>query len=93
MKSRQEKFCKINSFLFISISWLILATNGKAQVLLDSAKLDSIPKIESLAEALQNPDGVIKLSLRKQKIKSFTSELFKFKNLQYLDLSKNSIKS
>ena len=73
---------------------VFLGKIGNSQVqLLDSLQLDSVIPITSLAEALQNPDAVIKLELRKQKYKTFPTAILKFKNLQYLDLSKNSIKN
>lgn len=64
----------------------------KAQTqLLDSLTLDTLTGYTNLQEALKNPDAVIKLVLRKQHLKSFPKEILKFKNLQYLDVSKNSI--
>lgn len=59
--------------------------------LLDSLTLASTKEYNDLDLALKNPDSVIKLSLRKKKYKSFPSQLYAFKNLQYLDISKNSI--
>lgn len=59
--------------------------------LLDSLTLDTLTAFTSLEEALKDPDKVIKLELRRNKLKAFPREIFKFKNLQYLDLSKNSI--
>ena len=60
--------------------------------LLDSLALDTIKAYTSLSEALKNPEQVIKLELKRQHYKTFPKDIFKFKNLQYLDLSKNSIK-
>jgi len=65
-------------------------TTSKAQ-LLDSLSLDTMQEIISISEAMKNPDAVIKLVLRKQHLKSFPKEILRFKNLQYLDISKNSI--
>ena len=62
----------------------------KAQ-LLDSLSLDTLTAYTSLAEALKEPNKVIKLVLRKQHLKSFPRDILKFKHLQYLDISKNSI--
>lgn len=59
--------------------------------LLDSVSLAIAPEYTDLQAALENPSAVVKLSLRKQKLKSFPKEILQFKNLQYLDLSKNSI--
>ena len=64
----------------------------KGQIaLLDSLTLDTLTGYTSIAEALKNPDAVTKLVLRKHHLKSFPNDILKFKNLQYLDISKNSI--
>lgn len=62
----------------------------QAQIL-DSISLASVKEYNDLDLALKNPDSVIRLSLRKKKYKAFPSQLYAFKNLQYLDISKNSI--
>lgn len=74
----------------IVICILFFVFQSKAQ-LLDSLFLDTMQGYTSIQEALKNPDAVVKLVLRKQKFKTFPSEILMFKNLQYLDLSKNSI--
>ncbi|MFI5150678.1 MAG: leucine-rich repeat domain-containing protein [Bacteroidia bacterium] len=75
---------------------LLLLFSGGLQAqtpaLLDSLSLDTLTAITDLKVAMQNPDQVIKLVLRKQKLKEVPKEIARFKNLQYLDLSKNSIK-
>jgi len=63
-----------------------------AQRLLDSLALDTMRGHTDLASALKDPDNVIKLVLRKQKLKAFPPEILQFRNLQYLDLGKNDIK-
>lgn len=63
---------------------------GYAQVL-DSVTLADKPEYTSLSVALQKPDSVYKLNLKKQKLKDFPKEIFLFKNLQELNLSKNKI--
>lgn len=82
-------------FKFISKIVLILsltASSVNAQIqLLDSLTLDTLTGFTNLQEALKNPDAVTKLVLRKQRLKSFPREILQFKNLQYLDISKNSI--
>jgi len=77
-------------FLFIIVLTLFFY-NIKAQ-LLDSVSLANLPQEISLDSAKKNPDAVVKLVLRKQKLKEFPVEIFKFKNLQHLDLSKNNFK-
>lgn len=60
--------------------------------LLDSLSLAAVEPYTSLDSALKEPDKVIKLILRKQKLKEFPLAILKFKNLQYLDISKNTIR-
>lgn len=72
---------------------LLLQTAYRAQGgLLDSTTLANYAEYDDLKEALENPLDVVKLVLRKKKLRAFPHEIFKFKNLQYLDLSKNIIK-
>ncbi|TND01824.1 MAG: hypothetical protein FD123_4200 [Bacteroidetes bacterium] len=79
--------------LFSLIVMLAVAVPATAQQkLLDSLALDTMPGYTSLQEALKEPDKVIKLVLRKQKLKMFPKEILQFTNLQYLDLSKNDLK-
>ena len=47
----------------------------------------------SLQQALKQPDSVVSLSLKHQKLKAFPSEILEFKNLQRLDLSRNYIRT
>lgn len=76
-----------------TVSFCCIACLLKAQLpLLDSASLEKMPAITDLQVALQNPDSVIKLVLRKKHFQSFPPEILRFKNLQYLDVSKNNIK-
>lgn len=82
--------CKFFSKIILIL--LLTVSTVKAQnQLLDSLTLDTLTAFTNLQEALKNPDAVIKLVLRKQHLKSFPKEILKFKNLQYLDISKNSI--
>ena len=60
--------------------------------LLDSVTIWKMEAFTNLDSALKNPDKVIKLNLKRKHLKTFPPEIFKFKNLQYLDVSKNSIK-
>ncbi len=60
--------------------------------LLDSAQLAETYTYMDLKEALEHPEMVIKLELRKQKLKTFPVEIFQFKNLQSLDLGRNQLK-
>lgn len=72
---------------------ILFQTAGKAQgALLDSMALANYAEYDNLKEALENPLDVVKLILRKSKLRGFPKEIFQFKNLQYLDLSKNIIK-
>lgn len=60
--------------------------------ILDSTELANTFSYTSIEEALKEPDKVIRLELRKMKLKEFPVEIFQFKNLQYLDISKNAIR-
>lgn len=76
--------------LFLAVLFSI-TTVTKAQ-LLDSLTLDTLKAYTNLEEALKTPEKVIKLVLRRDKYKKFPTEIFQFKNLQYLDLNRNNIK-
>jgi Leucine-rich repeat (LRR) protein len=86
-----------NTFKYFSAKFIFIlivcfaSSFAKAQ-LLDSLTLDTLTGYTNLQEALKEPDKVTKLVLRKQHLKSFPKEILQFKNLQYLDVSKNSIK-
>ena len=80
-----------NPKVLITVTLILCYTISQAQ-LLDSMALANLPQMITLEEANQNPDAVVKLVLRKQKLKEFAKEIFTFKNLQYLDLSKNNFK-
>ena len=60
--------------------------------MLDSASLANSPVFTLMEEALQNPEKVYRLKLRKKKFKIFPVDVLKFNNLQELDISKNQIK-
>lgn len=86
----------IYSVLFVVLLCCTLRVNAQAggynvMPLYDSLTLDTMIGYTDLATALLNPEKVVKLTLRKQKYESFPAELWKFPNLQYLDLSKNKI--
>ena len=78
-------------FKYILLITLSLSGVSLRAQLLDSLSLDTLTAITSMAEAIKNPDAVVKLELKKQKLSAIPSEIRKFKNLQYLDLSKNKI--
>lgn len=78
-------------FLFFIFLFSISRFYGQI-ALLDSVSLAVYQEYTSLEEALKNPEDVIKLTLKRNKFKAFPSELYQFKNLQYLDLTKNNIK-
>lgn len=69
---------------------LVVKTDAQTK-LLDSLALENAYSFTSIEEAMQNPELVIRLELRKKKLKQIPPEVFKFTNLQYLDLSKNKI--
>ena len=65
--------------------------NAVAQPL-DSAATAQLPLFTSLSEAMKDPGSVYRLSLRKNKLDTFPSQIFSFPNLQELDLSRNKIR-
>ena len=77
--------------MFLLIALFCITTATKAQ-LLDSLTLDTLKAFTNLEQALKTPEKVIKLVLKRNKFKTFPTEIFQFTNLQYLDLSKNNIK-
>jgi Leucine-rich repeat (LRR) protein len=81
---------KYFSKIFLVLIFSLTVQGLKAQ-LLDSLTLDTLRGYTDIQEALKNPEAVTKLVLRKQHLKSFPKDILKFKNLQYLDISKNSI--
>ncbi len=81
---------RLITIVVITIVFCLHPQTVKAQ-LLDSLSLDTLTGYDNLQEALINPDAVVKLVLRKQHLKTFPKEIYAFKNLQYLDLSKNAI--
>jgi Leucine-rich repeat (LRR) protein len=60
--------------------------------LFDSLALDTMYAYTTIEEAMKEPDKVVKLVLKKQKLDSFPAAIWVFPNLQYLDLSKNHIR-
>jgi leucine-rich repeat protein SHOC2 len=79
--------------LTILLSFTLCGFVFAQNTLLDSVSLALYNEYTDLKEALKQPDQVLKLSLRKQGLKEFPKDVFKLKNLQYLDLSKNKIES
>ncbi|MGE0568564.1 MAG: leucine-rich repeat domain-containing protein [Bacteroidia bacterium] len=78
------------TYFFLLVVLFLFESKGQIN-LLDSTSLANQFEYKKLETAVQKKDSVVKLVLRKQKLKEFPSEIFEFKNLQYLDLSKNRI--
>ncbi len=74
------------------VLFLILNSNCAAQ-LLDSVSLDTMKGFQSLAEADSHPQQVLKLVIHHQKYHAIPDEIRKYTNIQYLDLSKDHLKS
>lgn len=76
----------------ILLIFAILTFNSNAQnnELLDIKSLTELKAEENLSKANAQ---TIKLSLKKQKLKTIPTEVYDFVDLQYLDLSKNNIDS
>jgi Leucine-rich repeat (LRR) protein len=88
IKNMRFRFYKLFIIAFIFCGKLV----AQEKELLDSAAIEEVYTYMDLKEALEHPEMVIRLELKKQKLKSFPPEIFQFKNLQYLSLSKNQLK-
>ncbi len=82
----------MKKIVLLAIIFLAGLTSSAQENLLDSVALSIYDEFTDLDSARKDPDKVVKLVLRKKRYKSFPTQILKFKNLQYLDLSKNSIK-
>jgi Leucine-rich repeat (LRR) protein len=89
IKNMHSRFYKLLIIVFLSCGKLFSQEGGE---LLDSTQLEEVYTFMDIKEALEHPEMVIRLELKKQKLKTFPKEIFQFKNLQYLDLSKNQLK-
>lgn len=70
----------------------LLFMEAKAQKILEPEDLMRMPVYKSIeATRAANPDSVFRLSLRGKKLNQIPSEVYQFKNLQWLDLSRNRI--
>src|SRR6185312_2058924 len=88
IKNMRFRFYKVLVLAFLFCGKLI----AQEKELLDSAEIEAAYTYMDLKEALEHPEMVIRLELKKLKLKTFPPEIFQFKNLQYLSLSKNQIK-
>lgn len=86
------KFFKKTLLTFILLKLNVLTIHAQnANKIVDSLGLDTLKTYTELDEALQNPQKVYKLVLKKSKLKRLPPELFKLVNLKYLDVSKNKL--
>lgn len=70
----------------------LLLSKAEAQKILEPEELMRMPVYKSIEAArAANPDSVFRLSLRGKKLKHIPAEVYQFKNLQWLDLSRNRI--
>jgi Leucine-rich repeat (LRR) protein len=81
----------IKTFLFPFLLLLTMLTFRASSQSLTPEELAEAHVYTSLQEALDNPEKVYKLSLRKQKIAAIPAEIAQLKNLQWLDLSRNKL--
>jgi Leucine-rich repeat (LRR) protein len=90
---KQNQIVKISLRKLLLLAFLTVGFSLpiKAQ-LLDSLTIYHMAEVDNLDSALKHPDAVIKLVLKRKHLKAFPMEILQFKNLQYLDISKNSIK-
>ncbi len=83
---------KVVRIIGVIVLMASLTLSASAQ-LLDSTKLSKARMYKSLTAALNNPDSVYRLSLKREKLKEIPPEVFTLPNLQELDLSANKLKS
>jgi Leucine-rich repeat (LRR) protein len=76
--------------IIIFVLSLVFSIVVNAQVL-DSIELSQAYEYTSLEEALVEPEKVIVLTLKRDKLSEIPSEIYQFTNLQVLNLSKNKI--
>jgi len=81
------KYLNVITLVFI---FSINFSSANAQVL-DSANLANAVNYRNIKEALENPDEVYKLTLRRKRLTAFPKEIFEFKNLNELNLTNNRI--
>jgi len=81
----------MKTFLIIFTSVLLSTMAYSQNDLMDSLELAMTAEYTNLKEALEHPERVVKLSLKKQGLKDFPLEILNCTNLQYLDLSKNKL--
>lgn len=79
--------------LISSIVLFLFDTSLCSAQLLDSLTLDTMKGFQSLTEADNHPEQVVKLVIHHQKYHTLPDDIRKYTNLQYLDLSKNHLKS
>lgn len=90
MKLLLKTYSKMQIKLKVIISLLFLSFTFNAMS--QDTIIDITGDIyNSIEEALQNPDKVEILVLKRKGYKEFPKEIFQFKRLKYLDLSKNKI--
>ncbi len=73
----------------VAFLFFLLSTDSWSQRILEPEELQRIPIFRHLSHALANPDTVYRLSLKGKKLTYLPAEIFLFKNLQWLDLSRN----
>jgi len=82
----------INLFFSISLGlFLVSHFNLQAQNYQKGLSETDLKIYSSIEEALLNPDSVRYLSLKHKKLKTLPFEIFQFKNLEILDVSKNKL--
>jgi Leucine-rich repeat (LRR) protein len=84
------RLCKMLHLTAAIVFLLFLpVTKVCCQRILEPEELHRLPIFRNLSDALANPDTVYRLSLKGKKLTYLPAEIFLFKNLQWLDLSRN----
>ena len=83
---------RVMFYKYLISSLLIIASLHSEAQLLSSEALDTLPTYTLERALKQDPLIVYKLNLKKMKLSELPEAIFKFKNLQVLDVSKNKLK-
>lgn len=81
---------KSYNYLISTITILLFFVNTTHAQLLDSIAFDTVPTYTLKQSLTKDPLAVYKLKLTRSKLKALPEEIYQFKNLNALDISKNN---
>ena len=89
---QKSVFNKLNSFRFFLLLFFIPGFTRAQEDSVQVLDFSGYRVYTSIAAAKQNPDSVFVLDLSKKKLSEIPPEVFQFKNLLKLNISKNKFK-